>query len=67
VRRQRVAERLLFPAQERLAKGMGAGVRSVVRYIQELEKEHFVAIKKRGNASPGFLFAYLLHTSAPTR
>jgi hypothetical protein len=46
---------------------MGAGVRSVVRYIQELEKEHFVAIKKRGNASPGFLFAYLLHTSAPTR
>ena len=37
-----------FPGQERLAKDMGAGVRSVVRYIQELEEEHFVAIKKRG-------------------
>ena len=37
-----------FPGQERLAKDMGAGVRSVVRYIQELEKEQFVVIRKRG-------------------
>jgi hypothetical protein len=41
-----------FPGQERLAKDMGAGVRSVVRYIQELEKEQFVAIKKRGPGRP---------------
>jgi len=41
-----------FPGQERLAKDMGAGVRSVVRYIQELEKEQFVAIRKRGQGRP---------------
>ena len=37
-----------FPGQERLAKDMGVGVRSVVRYVQELEAERFVAITKRG-------------------
>jgi len=37
-----------FPGQDRLANDMGAGVRSVVRYIQELEKEQFVVIRKRG-------------------
>ena len=41
-----------FPGQERLAKDMGAGARSVVRYIQELEKEQFVTIKKRGQGRP---------------
>lgn len=37
-----------FPGQERLAKDMGSGLRSVVRYIQELERERFVKITKRG-------------------
>lgn len=37
-----------YPGQERLANDMGSGVRSVVRYIQELEKEDFVKIKRRG-------------------
>jgi hypothetical protein len=37
-----------YPGQERLAKDMGSGVRSVVRYIQELEKNDFVKIKRRG-------------------
>jgi hypothetical protein len=41
-----------FPGQERLAKDMGAGVRSVVRYIQELEKEQFVVVRKRGQGRP---------------
>ena len=41
-----------FPGQDRLAGDMGAGVRSVVRYIQELEKEQFVAIQKRGQGRP---------------
>jgi hypothetical protein len=41
-----------FPGQDRLAKDMGVGVRSVVRYIQELEKEQIVAIKKRGQGRP---------------
>ena len=41
-----------FPGQDRLAKDMGSGVRSVVRYIQELEKEDFIKIKRRGLGKP---------------
>jgi hypothetical protein len=41
-----------FPGQERLAKDMGSGLRSVVRFIQELEKEEFVVIKRRGQGKP---------------
>ena len=41
-----------FPGQERLAKDMGCGLRSVVRFIQELEKEDFVSIKRRGQGRP---------------
>lgn len=41
-----------FPGQERLAKDMGTGRRSVVRYIQELEKAKFVKITKRGLGRP---------------
>ena len=37
-----------FPGQERLAKDMGSGVRSVVRYIQELEKHEFIKVKRQG-------------------
>ena len=51
-----------FPGQERLAKDMGAGARSVVRYIQELEKEQFVTIKKRGQGRPN-LYELNLTTS----
>jgi hypothetical protein len=41
-----------FPGQERLAKDMGSGLRSIVRYIQELEKGRFVKITKRGLGRP---------------
>jgi Helix-turn-helix domain len=41
-----------FPGQERLAKDMGSGLRSVVRYIQELENGGFVKIAKRGLGRP---------------
>lgn len=41
-----------FPGQERLAKDMGSGLRSIVRYIQELEKGSFVKITKRGLGRP---------------
>jgi Helix-turn-helix domain len=41
-----------FPGQERLAKDMGAGERSVVRYVQELEKEQFITVKRRGLGRP---------------
>src|SRR5882672_9342300 len=37
-----------YPGQETLAKDMGSGVRSVVRYMQELEKAGFVKIVRRG-------------------
>jgi DNA-binding MarR family transcriptional regulator len=37
-----------FPGQERLAKDMGGGQRSVVRYIQELERTGFIKIVRRG-------------------
>ena len=37
-----------FPGQERLAKDMGSGVRSVVRYIQELEQYDFIKVKRQG-------------------
>lgn len=41
-----------FPGQERLAKDMGSGLRSVVRFIQELEKNKLVLIKRRGQGRP---------------
>ena len=37
-----------FPGQNRLAKDMGSGVRSVVRYIQELEQHDFIKVKRQG-------------------
>ena len=37
-----------FPGQERLANDMGSGVRSVVRYIQELEQHEFIKVKRQG-------------------
>ena len=37
-----------FPGQDRLAKDMGSGKRSVVRYIAELERHNFITIKRRG-------------------
>ena len=41
-----------FPGQDRLAIDMGSGKRSVVRYTQELEKEGFVKIQRRGLGKP---------------
>ena len=41
-----------LPGQVRLAKDMGTTLRSVVRYIQELEKEQFLTVKRRGEGRP---------------
>ncbi len=41
-----------FPGQERLAKDLGGGQRSVVRYTQELEKTGFIKIIRRGQGKP---------------
>ena len=37
-----------FPGQERLATDIGAGVRSVNRFIKGLEKKGFLTIQRRG-------------------
>ncbi len=37
-----------FPGQERLAEDMGAGVRSVNRFIKGLEAKGFLTIQRRG-------------------
>lgn len=37
-----------FPGQETLAKDMGTGLRSVTRYVRELEDGDFLKIRKRG-------------------
>jgi len=37
-----------FPGQETLADDMGAGKRSVVRWIKELETADFLKVKRRG-------------------
>lgn len=37
-----------FPGQARLSSDMGAGERSVVRHVQELETQGFIKIKRRG-------------------
>ena len=37
-----------FPGQETLADDMGAGKRSVVRWIKELEEADFLKVKRRG-------------------
>ena len=37
-----------FPGQDTLAEDMGSGRRSVVRYIDELEKRELIAIKRQG-------------------
>ena len=41
-----------FPGQEKLAADMGAGQRSVVRHLQELQKANFIKIKRQGLGKP---------------
>ncbi len=51
-----------FPGQETLAKDMGSGLRSVARYIKELEREKFLTIKKLGQ---GRVNLYELNLTVP--
>lgn len=37
-----------FPGQETLAEDMGVGLRSVVRYIDELDSAGYISIKRNG-------------------
>ena len=51
-----------FPGQETLAKDMGTGLRSVTRYIKELEVAKFLSIKKLGQ---GRVNLYELNLTVP--
>ena len=51
-----------FPGQETLAEDMGSGLRSVVRYIRELEDAKFLKIKKLGQ---GRVNLYELNLTVP--
>jgi len=50
-----------FPGQERLAKDMGNGERSVRRWLEELEEVGLVSIKQRGQGRPNL---YTVHIKA---
>ncbi len=50
-----------FPGQERLAKDMGSGLRSVGRYIAELEEFELISITQRGQGLPNL---YTIHLKA---
>jgi hypothetical protein len=50
-----------FPGQDRLAKDMGCGLRSVTRYIAELEEVELITIKRRGQGRPNL---YTIHLKA---
>ena len=43
-----------FPSQEHLAKLCQCSRRSVIRHIQELEKQNFISIRKEKNGAYGF-------------
>ena len=51
-----------FPGQETLAEDMGSGLRSVVRYIKELEEAKYLKIKKLGQ---GRVNLYELNLTVP--
>ncbi len=50
-----------FPGQDRLAKDMGHGARSVRRWLRELERAGFITIKQRGQGRPNL---YTVHLKA---
>ena len=55
-----------FPGQERLAKDMGAGKRSVIRFMAELERVGFIAVKRRGLGQTN-LYQLFLQTSKKSK
>jgi len=47
-----------FPGQETLATDMGSGKRSIVRYLDELERAKCISIRRQGLGKPNI---YTLH------
>ena len=50
-----------FPGQDTLARDMGISLRSANTYIQELEKDGYLRIERRGQGKPNI---YELHVKA---
>jgi ElaB/YqjD/DUF883 family membrane-anchored ribosome-binding protein len=50
-----------FPGQERLAEDIGAGKRSVIRYVQELQETGLLEIKRRGLGKTNVYILKRLH------
>lgn len=48
----------VYPGQKRLSEEMGAGERSVVRYMKELQREKYLDVKRRGQGKTNI---YTLH------
>jgi Mn-dependent DtxR family transcriptional regulator len=48
-----------FPGQDRLAKDMGNGSRSVARYIAELEEVGLITVQRRGQGRPNLYTTFL--------
>lgn len=48
-----------FPGQERLADDMGCSVRSISRYISDLENAGLVSVKRRGQGRPNLYTVYI--------
>jgi hypothetical protein len=51
-----------FPGQERLANDIGAGKRSIIRFMAELERTGFIAVKRRGLGQTNLYQLYLQAT-----
>jgi hypothetical protein len=54
-----------FPGQERLAKDMGAGKRSVIRFMAELERAGYIAVKRRGLGQTNLYQLFLQASKKP--
>ena len=47
-----------YPGQSRLAKDMGSGQRTVVRYLSELEKKKYLKTQRRGQGHTNIYVLY---------
>ena len=56
-----------FPGQDRLAKDMGAGKRSVIRFVAELERAGFIAVQRRGLGQTNLYQLFLHVTKSKTK
>lgn len=57
-----------YPGQDKLAKDMGAGQRSVTRWISELESADYLEVRRQGLGKPNqYIFKVTVKTVTDTR